>query len=122
MFGKEYGADGIEISVHSNPAPDHEDIQGRQFSIEEYDKLQAGEIAKDVKGIMYDGSDKRQIGQYNCYHDIFNIILGVSKPIYTDKQLKEIVQNNQEGFEYEGKHYTNYEGTQLQRRLETEKR
>lgn len=119
-FGQEYGADGIEISVHSNPAPDHEDIQGRQFSIKEYDKLQAGEIAKDVKGIMYDGSDKRQIGQYNCYHDIFNIILGVSKPIYTDKQLKEIVQNNQEGFEYEGKHYTNYEGTQLQRKIETE--
>lgn len=26
-FGKQYNADGIEISVHSNPAPDHADIQ-----------------------------------------------------------------------------------------------
>ena len=26
-FGAEYGADGVEISVHLNPAPDHEDIQ-----------------------------------------------------------------------------------------------
>lgn len=26
-FGEEYNADGIEISVHSQPAPDHSDIQ-----------------------------------------------------------------------------------------------
>jgi len=117
-FGQEYGADGIEISVHSNPAPDHEDIQGRQFSNEEYNKLQSGDIAKDVKGRMYNGADKRHIGELNCYHDIFNIIIGVSKPLYTDKQLKEINAENKKGFEFDGKHYTNYEGTQLQRRLE----
>ena len=28
-FGAEYGADGVEISVHTAPAPDHADIQGR---------------------------------------------------------------------------------------------
>lgn len=119
-FGQQYGADGIEISVHSNPAPDHKDIQGRQFTIEEFDKLQAGDIAKDLQGRVYDGTDKRQIGEYNCYHDIFNIIVGVSKPLYTDEQLQKIIDDNKKGFEYEGKHYTNYEGTQLQRRLELE--
>lgn len=119
-FGKEYNADGVEISVHSNPAPDHADIQGRQFSNEEYEKLEAGDIAKDYKGNIYDGADKRQISTYNCYHKIFSIVLGVSKPEYTDEQLKKIQEDNQKGFEYEGKHYTNYEGTQLQRRIETE--
>lgn len=119
-FGSEYGADGVEITVHSNPAPDHADIQGRQFSNEEYEKLQAGDIAKDVKGNSYDGADKRHIGEYNCYHGIFNIVLGVSKPEYTDEQLQKIQDDNLKGFEFEGKHYTNYEGTQLQRRLETE--
>ena len=119
-FGQQYGADGIEISVHSNPAPDHEDIQGRQFTIEEFDKLQAGDIAKDLQGRVYDGSNKRQIGEYNCYHDIFNIIVGVSKPLHTDEQLQKIIDDNKKGFEYEGKHYTMYEGTQLQRRLELE--
>ncbi len=118
-FGEEYNADGIEISVHSNPAADHQDIQGRQFSIEEYDKLENGEIATDYQGNKYDGSDKRHIGEYNCYHKIFSIVLGVSKPEYTDKQLNDIRESNLSGFEFEGKHYTMYEGTQLQRRIET---
>ena len=119
-FGAEYGADGVEITVHSNPAPDHADIQGRQFSNEEYEKLQAGYIAKDVKGNRYDGADKRHIGEYNCYHRIFPIVLGVSKPEYTDRELKAIQEQNKTGFEYNGRHYTMYEGTQLQRRLELE--
>ena len=118
-FGEEYNADGIEISVHSQPAPDHADIQGRQFSIEEYDKLENGEIATDYQGNKYDGADKRHIGEYNCYHKIFSIVLGVSKPEYTDKQLNDIRESNLSGFDFEGKHYTMYQGTQLQRKIET---
>lgn len=117
-FGEEYNADGIEISVHSKPAPDHADIQGKQFSIEEFDKLENGEIATDYQGNKYDGTDKRHIGEYNCYHKIFSIVLGVSKPEYTDKQLNDIRESNLSGFEFEGKHYTMYEGSQLQRRIE----
>lgn len=108
-FGEEYNADGIEISVHSKPAPDHADIQGRQFSIEEFDKLENGEIATDYQGNKYDGADKRHIGEYNCYHKIFSIVLGVSKPEYTDKQLNDIRESNLSGFDFEGKHYTMYE-------------
>ena len=108
-FGKEYDADGIEISVHANPAPDHADIQGRQFSNEEYEKLENGEIATDYKGNTYDGADKRHISEYNCYHKIFTIVLGVSKPEYTDKELNDIREANLSGFEFEGKHYTMYE-------------
>lgn len=119
-YGQEYGADGVEISVHPAPAPDHADIQGRQFYLDEYEKLENGQKAKDVKGIVYDGHDKRHIGELNCYHKTFNIIVGVSTPEYTDEQLKKIQEDNQNGFEYDGKHYTMYEGTQLQRRIETE--
>ena len=82
---------------------------GRQFSIEEYDKLENGEIATDYQGNKYDGADKRHIGEYNCYHKIFSIVLGVSKPEYTDKQLKEIQEKNERGFDFEGKHYSMYE-------------
>lgn len=124
-FGQEYGADGIEISVHSNPAPDHTDIQGRQFSIEEYEKLQDGDIAKDYKGVKrYIEHSKsgsyRRISECNCYHKTFNVVLGVSEPEYTDKELEKIQKENEKGFEFEGKKYTMYEGTQLQRRIETE--
>lgn len=93
---------------------DHADVQGRQFSNEEYKKLSDGEVAKDYKGISRQlGHSKngsyRHISEYNCYHKIFPIVLGVSKPEYTDKQLKEIQEKNEQGFEFEGKHYTNYE-------------
>ena len=104
---------------------DHADVQGRQFSNEEYKKLSDGEVAKDYKGISRQlGHSKngsyRHISEYNCYHKIFPIVLGVSKPEYTDKQLKEIQEKNERGFEFEGKHYTNYQGTQLCRRVELE--
>ena len=123
IIGEEIGADGVEISVHENPAIDHETAQGRQFSNEEYNKLNSGLEAKDYTGkiITLDHDNKngyRPISEMNCYHYIFTIILGVSKPEYSPKQLQEIINRNNEGFEYEGKHYTMYEGTQLQRNLE----
>ena len=122
-FGQQYGADGMEVSVHSNPAPDHADMQGRQFSIEEFKKLQNGEKAKDYKGRTTQiehskNGSYRMIEEYNCYHKAFPIVLGVSKPEYTDKQLNDIRESNLSGFEFEGKHYTMYEGSQLQRRIE----
>lgn len=127
IIGEEIEADGYEISVHSNPAPDHEKVQGRQFSIAEYDKLNSGLEAKDYKGKTYtldhDGKNGyRPISELNCYHYIFSIVLGVSEPEYSDKQLKEIIDNNEKGFEFEGKHYSLYEGQQLLRKVELELR
>ena len=125
IIGEEIGADGVEISVHLNPAPDHEEAQGRQFSNEEFEKLNNGLDAKDYKGrtITLDHDHKngyRPISEMNCYHYIFTIILGVNEPQYSDEQLKYIINNNKKGFELDGKHYTNYEGTQLQRSFERE--
>jgi len=131
IYGEEFGADGVEISVHENPAPDHQLAQGRQFStvkpsknkLSEWEKLQAGEEATDYTGVKvnldHDGKNGyRPISEMNCYHYTFDIVLGVSKPEYSQEQLQQIINSNNEGFEYEGKHYTNYEGTQLQRNIE----
>lgn len=130
QLGKEFDADGVEISVHFNPAPDHQEAQGKQFSKEEYEKLQETGIATSYDGEEIDmhlelASGKsslshRPIGEYNCYHYTFAIVLGVSKPNYSNKELKDIIEQNQKGFEFDGVHYTNYQGTQLQRRIETE--
>lgn len=124
MFGEEFGANGVEVSVHFNPAPDHAEVQGRQFSYEEFEKLQTEGEARDYTGkfvsLWYGGKSFRPIGMYNCYHYNFEIVLGVSDPEYSNEQLNEINRKNITGFEFEGKHYTNYQGTQLQRKIETE--
>ena len=121
QFGEEFKADGVEISVHGNPAVDHALLQGRQFSNDEYDILNAGLRAKSYDGVIIPADDRRRpISTLNCYHYIFSIVLGVSKPNYTNKELQKILDDNEKGFELDGKHYTLYEGTQLQRKLETE--
>ena len=123
IFGEEFGYDGIEISAHINSAPDHEMAQGRQFSKQEYERLNAGLDAKDYKGNYYtldlnENGSYRPIHEMNCYHYPFMIVLGASKPEHTDQELKQMIEDNKKGFMYEGKHYTMYEGTQLQRMLE----
>ena len=98
------GADGWEISAHAASAPDHEPIQGKQYSDKEYTALNNSLI--------------RRIGTLNCGHAAYPIILGVSEPQYSEEELEELRQQNEEGITFEGKHYTMYEATQSQRRLE----
>ena len=123
QVGEEFDFDGYEISVHSNPAVDHSPVQGHQFSIEEYNKLNNGLEAKDYKGNTYtlDHDHKngfRPISTMNCYHYVFSIVLGVNKPEYSEEQLQKIIDDNDKGAVIDGKHYTNYEITQLQRSFE----
>lgn len=123
LFGEEFDSDGIEVSVHEMPAPDHELVQGRQFSNEEFEKFQNDKRAVDYTGMIFepefDGHDRRSISEYNCYHYIFSIVLGVSKPQYSDKQLQEIIDNANKKTTFDGKEYTQYELTQLQRKIES---
>jgi hypothetical protein len=106
IVGREFGADGVEISAHSPCAEDHLHLQGKQFSNKEFKKLNA--------------SLERPIGEYNCRHFVFSIVLGVNKPSYSDKMLNQMNRESQSVIEYEGKKYTSYEATQVQRKLETE--
>lgn len=98
------GCDGWEISAHAASAPDHEPIQGRQYSDAEYTAL--------------NNSLVRRIGTLNCGHSAFPIILGVNSPQYTPAQLEKFRQDNEKGITYQGRHYTVYEATQRQRQLE----
>ena len=102
-----------------------------KFTIDEFNKLQTIGVAmtydRERINMHYEWKTKeamslsfRPIGKLNCYHSIRYVVLNVNKPQYTDKELDEIKYRNQKGFEFDGKHYTMYEGTQLQRRLETE--
>lgn len=126
QWGQEFGSDGVEISVHLTPAPDHAKVQGKQFANEEFNNFQNDKRAVSYDGIVFEpefeGKDRRSIGEYNCYHYIFSIMLGVSKPVYSNNELKSIVNKSERTFNFDGKKYTIYEGTQLQRQIETEVR
>lgn len=119
--GRQFGADGKEITVHDYPATDHAPVQGHQFSNEEYEKLQgdADEQFKDVDGMSFDHFD-RHIGTLNCRHFTYSIIIGYANPNYSKKELKEILDRNEKGYTLpNGKHMTMYECTQKQRQFET---
>lgn len=118
-IGKQVGADGKELSVHANSAPDHEPFQGHQFTDEEYEKLQSSEDFKDVNGEKFTGV-QRVIGEWNCRHFALSIIVGKSKPRYSSQQLQNMIKKNHIGYtNTDGKHFTLYECTQVQRKLET---
>jgi hypothetical protein len=100
----DFGCDGWEISAHANSAPDHEPIQGKQYSDAEYNSI--------------NNSMVRRIGTLNCGHAAFPIILGVDQPQYSPKELQKFRKDNKAGVTVDGKHYTGYEATQMQRRIE----
>lgn len=135
--GKQFGADGVEITVHEYPAPDHAPVQGHQFTLSEYDKIsptpsileddsidtskyeKTDDVLFDVEGRQYEVFE-RKIGTLNCRHFTFSIIIGVFPPNYTDEQLQQILDRNEKGYTTsKGKKMTMYECTQKQRELET---
>ena len=117
--GKQFGADGKEITVHANSAPDHEPIQGHQFTNEEYDKLQNNKPFKDLNGRKF-AAIERPIGVLNCKHFTYSIICGVTRPNFTQEQLDKMIADNKKGYtDSKGNHRTMYECTQEQRRIET---
>ena len=103
--GKEFGADGVEISAHALCAPDHQRIQGKQYSLAEFERLNR--------------SLERPIGELNCHHFTTPIVLGVSKPVYSASELREINKRSNAKVSYGGKTYTRYEASQRQRQFET---
>lgn len=105
QVGKEFDADGIELSAHNLCAEDHLPYQGLQMSIKEFERLQ--------------NRLDRPFGLWNCHHSWHYIILGVSEPAYTPEELEEFKRNSREEVTIDGVTKTRYEWTQEQRKIET---
>lgn len=107
----------FEVSAHSGardkpgPSPwsSHKDWQGKVYSI------RAGDIYPNIYEVCGLGTVDGLEGA-NCRHRRFPWVEGVSERTYTDKQLKHI--DNGLGCTFDGKSYTAYEATQMQRRVE----
>lgn len=108
IMGEEFGNDGWELSAHGTCAPDHVKIQGRQFTLKAYEKMNSGL--------------KRRIGTDNCRHIAFPIMMGISEPNHTKKELQDIADKSAKKVTINGKEYSNYQATQLMRQKETQMR
>ena len=73
---------------------------------------------RSPRGERLNNSLVRRIGTLNCGHSAHPIVYGASIPQYTPEELEEMRQKNETGISFRGKHYTGYEATQRQRRLE----
>jgi hypothetical protein len=105
QIGEEVGSDGVEISAHALCAEDHLSCQGRQYTKEKYEEL--------------NNRLERAIGTLNCKHFAYSILFGVSSPSFSKSLLKQYKDNSLEKVKWQGKTYTRYEMTQLQRKYET---
>ncbi len=102
ITGEQFGADGVELSVHNYSAPDHEPIQGHRFTNEEFDKLQTNQPFEDENGNSF-APIERPIGVWNCHHIIISVILEAMSPAYTKEQLEQIIKQNANGYTYTNK-------------------
>ena len=120
QIAQEINADGIELSAHSFSAPDHEPIQGRIFTMKEFEKLQSEMDFEDITHTKFIAI-RRPIGEWNCKHFTQAIIIAKHKPTWSLQDLEELKQQNAEGYTTKSdKHYTMYECTQIMRKYETD--
>lgn len=111
----------FEVSAHAGardkpgPSPwsNHKDWQGKVYS------TRSGDIYPNIYEVCGLGAVDGLEGA-NCRHRRFPWVEGVSERTYTDEQLEHI--DDDLGCEFDGKKYTAYEATQMQRRVEREVR
>lgn len=112
----ELDTDLVEVTAHAGARntgtgfANHQSWQGKVYSFSGRDKRYPSLVA--VCGY---GNVAGLCGA-NCRHSFYPFVEGVSKRTYTDKQLREI---DPPPFEYQGRRYTAYEATQMQRKQET---
>lgn len=96
--------DQYEVSYHVGARPTHQPWQGKVWSMQQLKEICGlGEVT-GLKGI-------------NCYHDFKPFPPG-SVRTYTDKQLTQMIKEENTPREYNGKQYTTYEALQQQRKME----
>ena len=117
IVGREIGADGIEIDVHSNSRPSHRYMQGKQYA--------KGAEGKTVNGVFYPSAEKegvydRLYEDYNCRHYETDIILGVSEPRYSAEELRQFEEQDKRLYKIGNIEKDGYSWSQVMRSAESE--
>jgi hypothetical protein len=87
-------------------------MQGKQFVVGK---------ARTINGVHFDNFDEanERLQDYGCLHYKTPIICGISEPRYSPEELKRLNEQNAKRYTIDGKEYSGYEVTQMQRRLES---
>ena len=96
--------DQYEVSYHVGARPTHQSGQGKVWSMQQL---------KEVCGL----GEITGLCGINCYHT-YRVFSPGSVRTYTDKQLAEMVKEENTPKEYNGKQYATYEALQQQRKME----
>jgi len=117
MNAEESGCDIMEISAHSGARPDHAKWQGQLVSLsgKNAGKKISGKKVLSLRQIGYGKGDG--FGGWNCRHDWYPFFEGYSTPSYSAKDLEKLDEKN---ILYNGKLYSQYEISQIQRQYERE--
>ena len=111
--GKILGCDGYEVTAHLGARPTHAEAQGKQYAETKEDAKKFG------VGWWYDTIEGTPIAELweeiNCRHTVFPIILGISEPAYTKKELYDLANTKTTLY---GKEVSIYEANQEMRRIE----
>lgn len=108
----ELGVDLVEVSAHSGARPEHAVWQGKCYS-RNGRKVIDGVVYEDLRKATGYGTGAG-LGGWNCRHSISPYVHGAARA-YSDEQLKEY---DAKKIRYNGKMYTEYETSQIQRSLE----
>lgn len=115
--GREFGADGVEVSAHALCAPDHQKYQGEQYS---YERKRGYDLWDEIQN----EPPRPLVTGANCGHMIFPVILGMSSGAYSKKELEELKNLSNEKVTFKGLSgdeltMSRYDASQYQRKLET---
>lgn len=109
MYSRDMGAEYYEVSAHSGARPSHAAWQGRVYKIDGH-----GNGYENFYDATHYGSGDGLCG-WNCRHSFYPFWPGISSPAYTPEKLEWY---NARRFEYNGRSYTDYECSQIQRAYE----
>lgn len=103
--------DGFEVNFSSVCRPSHAFMEGRMFSYKG-DRIVDGKLYPDGTEAL------ERLEDYGCRHRKTGVILGISEPRYSAKEIAEKNRKTSETVEYEGEEKTRYEWIQKQRAIE----
>lgn len=101
------GMDAVVISAHADCAPDHLEIQGQKYTLDEYQALN-DELA-------------RPIGTLNCRHYELYTFSFLDNP-YSDEYVEGLREQSTRKLKINGRPVTKYRASQMMRELETRMR